>query len=205
LNAALLGRRQWLALVAAAAVPGCATLPPQATLNADDRVAIAQITQYLNALHSFKADFAQTGPDGVSQGTVWMQRPGQLCVLYERPRRKIMLANQGRLRLADLTTGATTSLPLARTPLDILLAPVVQLTDSITITGIVRQPGALQLSLVKTASPGQGTLTLRFSAAPLALTGVTIVDRNGQTTAFDLSDMQRDVQIDPARFSYTPS
>jgi outer membrane lipoprotein-sorting protein len=115
-----------------------------------------------------------------------------------------MIANHGRLLLADLTTGGTSSLPVSRTPLDILLAPAIELTDTVTITALHRQPAGLQLSLVKTAAPGQGTLTLRFTADPLALAGVTILDRNGQTTAFDLTDLKRDVAIDPDHFVYHP-
>jgi outer membrane lipoprotein-sorting protein len=199
-----LTRRHVTILSVAAALAACAVTPPAAVLSADDRIAIQQITAYLNNLHSFTARFAQEGPDGISQGQVWLQRPGQLCVAYERPRPKLMIANHGRLLLADQTTGATTSLPVSRTPLDIMLAPTIELTNSITITRIQRLPDAIQLSLVKTASPGQGTLTLRFSANPLALAGVTILDRNGQTTAFDLADLRPGVPIDPAHFVYHP-
>lgn len=197
-------RRRVAALVLATALAACVATPPPAVLSPDDRVAIQQITTYLNALHSFTARFAQEGPDGVSQGTVYLQRPGQLCVAYERPRPKLMIANHGRLLLVDQTNGATTSLPVSRTPLDIILAPTIELANTITITRIQRLPDAIQLSLVKTAAPGQGTLTLRFSANPLALAGVTILDRNGQTTQFDLGDLQPGAAIDPAHFVYHP-
>ena len=171
-------------------------------LSGDDQVAIGQISAYLNSLQRFSARFTQAGPDGFSEGNVWMARPGQLRVEYMRPRPKLMLANHGRLLLVDRTTQATTSLRLSRTPLDILLAPQVTLTGAVTITALQRLSGGLQLSLVKTDAPGQGTLTLRFTADPLALDGVTVVDRNGQTTAFNLTDMNRDAPIDPALFDY---
>jgi outer membrane lipoprotein-sorting protein len=203
-NQRTIRRRALLALGFAGLAAACAVVPPPATLSPDDRVAIAQITAYLNGLHDFEARFAQVGADGLSQGTVWLSRPGRLCVQYERPRKRVMIANHGRLLLADLTTGGTSSLPVSRTPLDILLAPAIELTDTVTITALHRQPAGLQLSLVKTAAPGQGTLTLRFTADPLALAGVTILDRNGQTTAFDLTDLKRDVAIDPDHFVYHP-
>jgi outer membrane lipoprotein-sorting protein len=48
-------------------------------------------------------------------------------------------------------------------------------------------------------------LILRFAADPLALEGLTVV-RDGQTTAFNLSDMNRDTLIDAARFEFnTPA
>ena len=187
-----------------AGLAACAVTPPAMIMSNDDRIAIGQISGYMNNLQSFQAQFTQAGPDGVSTGTVWMARPGRLCVLYIQPSPKIMIANHGRLKLVDQRTGAATSLPLSRTPLDILLAPSITLSGEVTITALQRLPGALQLSLVKTAAPGQGTLTLRFGADPLALQGVTILDRNGQTTQFDLHDLQPGVTIAPARFEYTP-
>jgi outer membrane lipoprotein-sorting protein len=197
--------RRGFAVLVVAALAACATTPPPLVLSSDDQVAIAQITAYLNGLQRFTAMFTQAGPDGYSQGNVWMARPGQLRVDYVRPAPKLMLANHGRLLLVDLTTQATTSLRLSRTPLDILLAPSIVLSGAVTITALRRDAGGLQLSLVKTDSPGQGTLILRFDAAPLALAGVTVVDRNGQTTAFNLSGLDTTAPIDPARFDYHPA
>ncbi len=203
----LLARRGFVLGVASLAA--CTATPPPLVLSGDDQVAIGQITAYLNGLQRFTAMFTQAGPDGFSEGNVWMARPGQLRVDYVRPKPKLMLANHGRLLLVDLTTQATTSLRLSRTPLDILLAPSIVLSGAVTITALQRVagglPGGLQLSLVKTDAPGQGTLILRFAASPLALQGVTVVDRNGQTTAFNLSGLDTAAPIDPARFTYQPA
>jgi outer membrane lipoprotein-sorting protein len=197
--------RRGLALLVLAALTACSVAPPPLVLSGDDRVAVTQITDYLNGLQHFTAKFSQAGPDGYSEGYVWLQRPGKLRVEYVRPAPKLMLANHGRLLLVDRTTQATTSLRLSRTPLDILLAPQITLSGTVTITALQRQASGLQLSLIKTDAPGQGTLILRFTADPLALEGLTVV-RDGQTTAFNLSDMNRDTLIDAARFEFnTPA
>jgi outer membrane lipoprotein-sorting protein len=197
--------RRGLAALAVAGLAACVQTPPALVLSGDDQAAIGQITTYLNGLQRFTAQFTQAGPDGYSTGTVWMQRPGQLRVDYVRPQPKLMLANHGRLLLVDLSTQATTSLRLSRTPLDILLAPSIVLSGPVTITALQRVDGGLQLSLIKTDAAAQGTLTLRFTAAPLALQGVTVVDRTGQTTAFNLSNLDTASPIDPARFDYKPT
>ncbi len=196
--------RRGFAALAVGCLAACVATPPPLVLSGDDQVAIGQIAAYLNGLQRFTAQFTQAGPDGYSAGNVWMARPGQLRVDYLRPQPKLMLANRGRLLLVDLTTQATTSLRLSRTPLDILLAPSIVLTGAVTITALQRVAGGLQLSLVKTDAPGQGTLTLRFTAAPLALEGVSVVDRNGQTTAFNLTGLDPAAPIDPSRFEYKP-
>lgn len=196
--------RRTFAWVALAALAACTPAPAPLALSGNDQVAIGQISDYLNGLQRFTARFSQSGPDGYSEGYVWMARPGQLRVEYVRPAPKLMLANHGRLFLVDRTTGATTSLRLSRTPLDMLLAQTIVLSGAVTITSLQRLAGGLQVSLVKTDAPGQGTLILRFAANPLALEGVTVVDRNGQTTAFNLTAMNRDAPIDPSRFEYKP-
>jgi outer membrane lipoprotein-sorting protein len=196
--------RRGLAALLLSAVAACTPMPAPLVLSGDGQVAIGQIAAYLNGLQHFTAQFTQAGPDGYSAGDVWMSRPGQLRVDYLRPQPKLMLASHGRLLLVNLTTQATTSLRLSRTPLDILLAPSIVLSGPVTITALQREAGGLQLSLVKTDAPGQGTLILRFGAAPLALQGVTVVDRNGQTTAFNLTNLDTKSPVDPSRFEYKP-
>jgi hypothetical protein len=72
----------------------------------------------------------------------------------------------------------------------------------VKIVSLTRTDGGLHLGLQKADAPGQGTLILRFAANPLALDGVTVIDRNGRTTALQLTDMVRDTPIDPVRFEY---
>ena len=83
-----------------------------------------------------------------------------------------------------------------------LLAQQVVLTGPVKIVSLTRADGGLQLGLQKADAPGQGTLVLRFAADPLALDGVTVIDRTGRTTALQLTDMVREAPIDPARFEY---
>ena len=195
---------RWVVLMGFALLSACAMTPPAAVLSADDQVALAQISAYLDGLQRFQASFSQTGAQGEASGFVWVDRPGrELRVEYDRPGPRTILAVGGRLLVADHLNGATTTLPVARTPLDILLAARIPFSGPVLVSGLVRQPGSLQLSLVKASAPGQGTLTLRFSDQPLALAGVTIRDRSDQLTVLDLHDLRRDPDFGPGRFSYT--
>lgn len=186
----------------AAALAGCAMTPAPAVLSGDDQTAIAQITEYLNGLHSFRARFVQAGPEGMSAGSVVLARPGRLAVHYEGARPRLIVANHGRVLAVDLTTHATSGMRLSRTPLDILLAPEITLSGGVTITRLTREGGGLQVALVKTAAPGQGVLTLRFSADPLELQGVTLVDGSGRVTALDLQGLQVNVPVADGEFEY---
>ena len=193
---------RWVVLLGALVLSACAVTPPPAVLSADDQTALSQVAAYMDGLQRFAGDFSQVGPQGEARGYVWVDRPGRLRVEYYRPGPRTILAANGRLLVADPLTHSTTTLPVARTPLDILLAQHIPLAGPVLVTALTRQPGSLQVSLVKAAIPGQGTLTLRFSDAPLALAGVTIRDRNDQLTVLDLHDLVRDPDFGAGRFVY---
>ena len=183
---------------------GCAVSPP-VTLSADDRQAVSQIQTYLDGLRRFRARFLQNGADGEATGVIWIDRPGRLRVAYTQPSPRLLLANHGRLLLVDQKTGGTTTMPVARTPLGILLADRISLSGDVTVSGVQRAAQTMQVGLVKTASPSAGRLTLQFSDAPLALIGVVVQDAAGHTNTLELFGLDADPPIDPALFQYQPS
>ena len=191
------------AVVLAAGLAACATAPPLQT--ASDQQAIVQVQTYLDGLQHFKAHFTQTGTDGVADGYVWLDRPGRLRVAYVRPAPKLILANHGRLLLVDQLTGATSNMPVSRTPLDILLSPQVQLVGAkLAVTSVAAQPGALQIGVVKAAAPTQGRLTLHFTLDPVRLVGVVVQDSTGRTNTLALTDLERSAGFSPDLFQYVP-
>jgi outer membrane lipoprotein-sorting protein len=84
--------------------------------------------------------------------------------------------------------------------LGILLADDVVLSGAVTVTNIQRLPGQLQVTLVRTETPGDGTLTLIFADQPLALRQWTVIDAQRRETHVTLSDVQQGVALDPQLF-----
>jgi outer membrane lipoprotein-sorting protein len=191
-------------LLVSALLAACAQTPAP-VLTAEDHATLAQVQSYLDGLRQFHARFNQSGTDGNADGVLWLARPGRLRVEYLEPHPKLLLANHGRLLLADQVTGATTNLPVSNTPLDMLLSDTIDLSGSVTVTAVQRQPGALQVGLVKSAAPSQGRLTLQFAASPLALTGVVVQDASGHTNTLQLYGLFRDTTVDPSLFHYRPA
>jgi outer membrane lipoprotein-sorting protein len=194
-------RRLLVAAILSAGLAACAAAPP--VPSASDEGAIAKVQAYLDGLQRFKAHFTQTGTDGNADGYVWIDRPGRLRVAYVRPAPKLILANHGRLLLVDQLTGATTNVPLSRTPLDILLAPQVQLTGgNLAVTFVQQQDAALQIGVVKAATPSQGRLTLQFARDPLRLVGVVVQDSAGRTNTLALDGLDWNAAFNPDLFQY---
>lgn len=181
-----------------APAPGIAAIARTPTDQAD----IARVEHYLNGLRALKAHFIQEAPDGaIAEGTAWLERPGRMRFQYDPPSPFLLLAAHGVLTFNDSSLQQTSNIALDRTPLGILLANTVTLSGAVTVTAIDRQPGQLQVSLVRTQSPGDGSLSLIFADQPLALRQWTVVDAQRKKTHVTLYNVQLSKGFDSRLFN----
>jgi outer membrane lipoprotein-sorting protein len=195
--------RRTLLLSATALLPFSmkAKAAPPLVLSAQDKADIARIEAYLNGLKSLKAHFLQVAQDGgLSEGTAWLERPGRMRFQYDPPAPFLLIASHGVLTFHDSALQQTTNIGLDRTPLGILLAEHVELSGPVTVTGMQRLPGQLQVSLVRSDSPGDGSLTLIFADPPLTLRQWTVVDAQRRETHVSLYNAQTGGSFDPQLF-----
>jgi outer membrane lipoprotein-sorting protein len=165
----------------------CATTPrPQ--LTAADAADVDRVAAYLNSIPRFEAHFIQYGSFGPDAGTVWLDRPaGHMRIDYTDAKGRVMVIADGQVLIVDRSTGATTTMPVSRTPLGMLLTPTIRLSGAITVADLARLPGMIQVTLEKTGESSQGSLTLTLADRPLRLTAVTITDAHRRTLTMRLS------------------
>jgi len=187
-------------VVTALALSSCAETPVTPALTDTDKPEIGKIQDFLNALPRLQAHFTQSGDFGPGAGTLWLDRPGHLRIDYQGAASRVLVAAGGRLAVYDRATHGTTTMSLSRTPLGMLLTPQVVLSGPVTVTALQHGDGFEQISLVKTASPDQGTLRLLFRTDPLALDSVTVVDAYHRALTMSLTSLHRDPPITPALF-----
>jgi len=84
----------------------------------------------------------------------------------------------------------TSNIPLDSTPLGLLLQDNLKLSGEVTIVSFVRQPGQIQVGIVRTRSPQDGVLTLIFADNPLALRQWTVLDQQRHETRVTLSNVE---------------
>jgi outer membrane lipoprotein-sorting protein len=187
----------------AAPMSASAQQPPAAALTPRDSADIGRIEAYLNAMRTLKARFLQVAPDGaVTTGTAWLERPGRMRFEYDKPSPFLLVAGYGLVVFHDSALKQTSNFPLGSTPLSILLRENVSLSGDVTVVGMVHQPGQVQVTLQRTATPADGTLTLIFADNPLALRQWTVVDAQRRETHVTLYDVELGGKFDPTLFRY---
>jgi outer membrane lipoprotein-sorting protein len=168
-----------------------------------DNTDLRRIEVYLDSLRTLKAHFLQVAPNGaLAQGTAWLDRPGRMRFQYDPPSPLLLVAGHGLVVFYDKSLNQTSNIPISQTPLGILLADHVRLAGDVTVTGMQRLPGQLQVSLVRSGSPGDGTLTLIFADNPLTLRQWTVVDAQRQETRVTLYNTEFGGSYDQKLFEF---
>ena len=164
---------------------------------------MTQIENYLNGIRTLKARFLQIAPDGrATRGTAWLERPGRMRFEYDPPTPLLLVAGNGLLVFHDSQLGQTSNIPLSQTPLGILLADHVRLSGPVQVTAMQRQPGAISITLVRSSSFADGSLTLVFADNPLTLRQWTVLDAQRQETRVTLFDVQLGGHFNDSLFDF---
>ena len=191
-------------LAAAVCAPPARADPARAAVLDDaDEATIRQVEAYLNGLTSLRAHFLQIAQNNATAtGTMWLVRPGRMRFQYDPPSPLLLVASHGLVVLRDNKLNETDNLPVGQTPLGLLLRDRIALSGDVTVTGFSHQGGVIQITLVKTAAPGDGSLTLVLEDHPLALTGWSVVDAQGRETQVRLSAVVLGGTYDNSIFTY---
>lgn len=185
------------------AAPSAAFAQAGYILTPQDVAELQQVQAYLNSVHTLKAHFLQVAPDGgMSQGTVWMERPGRMRFEYDPPAPFLLVAGGGVLSFEDRSINQVSQAPLSMTPLGMLLSDNVRFSGPVLVTGMQHLPGQLQVTMVRASSPYDGSLTLLFTESPLSLRQWTVRDAQDRTTTVTLYNVEQGVNIDPGLFHF---
>ncbi|NQE62301.1 outer-membrane lipoprotein carrier protein LolA [Caulobacter sp. RHG1] len=193
-------------LAAALASPALAQQgrPVPAKLSPEQQAQLDKATAYIQNLSSAKGRFVQTDARGtVTQGTLYLQRPGKARFAYDPPAGLLVVSNGKNVNIFDSRLKTFSSYPLSKTPLNLLLAREVRLDRGVVITDV--RPLADGFTIVAQDDRRQalGKITIDFSNGPVGLMGWTITDVKGGQTRVRLSDFGSTSALDPQLFELT--
>jgi outer membrane lipoprotein-sorting protein len=165
---------------------------------------IARAETYFQDLKTVKARFVQTAPDGSqTTGTFYLSRPGKLRFQYDPPKKDFVVADGLMIYFYDGELGQQTNAPISQTLADFLLRKDLKLRGDLKVTRIMRSGGLLQMTLVQTAEPGGGSLTLGFREKPVFdLKKWRVTDAQGGITEIELFESASGISLPSSLFAY---
>jgi len=200
--------RSFLALTSIASVlllGGAGQIAPQRQTRAysdEQKVQLDKISAYLNGMHSLKARFVQIGPEGgMDQGTLYIQKPGQIRFEYNPPSALLIVATQGRVYVKNSRLNTVDHYDLSDTPLGLLLNQDVDLKANRAVMGITEQNGAVTVQARTSNTRNNSNITLSFSSPGLELRQWTVRDNQGGNTTVALQSLEPGAAIDPTLFT----
>lgn len=196
--------RVFYLLILLVTLGGPAFSAPNSAQSPGDQGDIERAQSYLNGVAALRARFLQVAPDGsTSEGTLSLQRPGHMRLDYDAPSPIVIFADNDWLVYRDKQLEQTSYVDIDSTPAALLIKPQINLQgDGLAVSGVVRRPGVIEVSIIKQADPRQGKITLVFTDQPFQLRQWRVVDAEGQTTTVSLFDPHFDAQFASGWFNY---
>lgn len=168
-----------------------------------DPVPLPTLSAYLNALTEVEAAFRQENADGSqSQGQLFIKRPGRMRLEYAPPDKSVVIVSGGTVSIFDAKSNEPPEqYPLAKTPLNLILANRIDLTTARMVTGLGEVEGQTHVVAQDPKHPELGTIELVFSPDPLALTGWIVTDEMGNQTIVKLDAFTTQQSLPASIFS----
>ena len=176
-----------------------------APLGAADRATIARAEAALNRVRGIESRFIQSSSNGdFAQGTLYVERPGNLRIDYAPPSPLQVYADATWLIYLDYQLKEASQVPIEATPAAFLVRDRLELSGDLTVTGIERSTGRLWLDIVRTEEPDAGSLRIALDGTSLSLLGWVIIDPQGIETRITLIKPSFNRPIDKKVFVYSP-
>ncbi|MCF1710563.1 outer membrane lipoprotein carrier protein LolA [Tabrizicola sp. J26] len=154
-------------------------------------IPLSELSRYINSLTKAQTDFVQVNGDGSkSKGTLYISRPGRARFEYAPPEKTVVIAGGGQVAIFDGKSNLPPEqYPLRRTPLNLVLAPKVDLGKAKMVIGQREVGGTTRVLAQDPEHPEYGTIELVFSPNPTTLKAWIITDEAGNETEITLGPL----------------
>lgn len=160
---------------------------------AEARIPLDELSRYLNGLGVLQAEFTQINADGtIATGTVRIWRPGRVRFEYAPPDRTLVISDGQEVAIFDPKSNQPPErYPLRRTPLNLILAPQVNLGQARMVVGHRADGTATRVLAQDPEHPEYGRIEMVFTANPTELRQWVITDDAGNQTTLVLGEMRK--------------
>ena len=177
-----------------------APAPAAAPLTAAERSKLLkEAARALASVKTARGKFEQYSPDGsYSTGQFALSRPGKVRFDYDDPVSLVLVSDGTTVALQDSDLETTDRVPLASTPLSLLLSSNLDFEKEAEVVDVRRMGDQTNITVRDKTGEMDGTLTVVL--ADNALTGWRTVDANGGRTSVLLSSVETGAKLNPRLF-----
>ncbi len=163
-----------------------------------------RINTYFNSFQTLKGEFVQTSAKGrATRGVMHLAKPGKLRFEYEPPN-PLLIASDGKwLTIKNKDKEKGDQVPLSSTPMRLIVTSKLNLLAETAVIQFEQVNGFTTMGLVDKKGSVSGQIYLVFDDTRQELVQWIIVDGKGQRTTVELSNLEKDVKINPKLFNVT--
>lgn len=190
------------ALKQSVASPAITAPAAAAQLTASERARVlADSASALAAVRTARGMFEQLSPDGsFSTGQFAISRPGRVRFDYDEPVPLLLVSDGTTVALQDSDLETTDRVPLASTPLSLLLSDRLDFEEQAEVLDVRDNGGQLNITLRDRSGEMDGTLTLVLASDDKSLIGWRTTDPSGGNTSVMLSEVETGIRLNSRLF-----
>lgn len=168
-------------------------------------VPLAEISAYFNAMTTAESRFTQINADGsIATGRVMIWRPGRMRFEYDPPAGGLVIAGAQQVAIFDPKSNQPPQeFPLRRTPLNLILAPRINLGQDRMVIAHRTEENATVVVAQDPEYPEYGNIRLLLTGNPVELRQWRVTDDMGRETTVILDGLQTGGDLASRLFSIT--
>ncbi|WP_299139141.1 outer membrane lipoprotein carrier protein LolA [uncultured Tateyamaria sp.] len=157
-----------------------------------EKLPLGQISNYLNDLRTAEGTFTQINDDGtIDTGTIRIKRPGKMRFEYNAPNNGLVIVSANAVYIVDKKSNQPPeTYPLKRTPLSLILARNVNLSQANMVTGHSFDGTATVVTAQDPKNPEYGNIQMKFTGNPVQLRQWVVNDSGGGQTTVVLGELE---------------
>ncbi len=152
--------------------------------------------KYLNSIQSLSSNFKQTNSDkSISNGKIWLKKPGKLRFEYENPESLLVVANSGFMVVIDKISNTPPQRFLTKkTPLGLLVEKNISLSEY--SFEVDQNENLANLIVSKLGEKNGNSFIIHFNLNPLSIRGWTLKTSPGETIRVDLFETKFNISYE---------
>lgn len=172
-----------------------------------NRKILTQVENAYNKIKTIKADFAQFNSevkDDLQTGTLYMSRPGQMRLVYEKGSPAEFYAINGYLIYHDKEAQEVSSLELNQTPVELILKKELKFSDPAFVVDEVSDSlDEYRVRAYKKDAKELGSLTIIIDKDTMQLKQYIVLDMQGIESTVSLFNTKVNIPVDKKLFMFS--